>query len=78
MNMESIACGTPVITFKTGGSPEMLDENCGSVVECDDVDALEREIVRVCSTENRYTCMNSDLAKFDKSKRFEEYLDVYE
>ncbi|WP_289490328.1 glycosyltransferase, partial [Klebsiella pneumoniae] len=29
VNMEAIACGTPVLTFKTGGSPEMLDETCG-------------------------------------------------
>lgn len=26
VNMEAIACGTPVVTFDTGGSPEMLDE----------------------------------------------------
>ena len=25
VNMESIACGTPVLTFNTGGSPEILD-----------------------------------------------------
>ncbi len=24
VNMESIACGTPVLTFRTGGSPEIL------------------------------------------------------
>ena len=49
VNMEALACGTPVLTFQTGGSPEMLDETCGSVVACDDVDALEREIIRICT-----------------------------
>ena len=29
VNMESIACGTPVLTFRTGGSPEILDEKTG-------------------------------------------------
>lgn len=31
-NLESLSCGTPVITFDTGGSPESLDETCGRVV----------------------------------------------
>lgn len=33
VNMEAIACGTPVATFDTGGSPEMLDDKTGIVVE---------------------------------------------
>lgn len=79
VNMEALACGTPVVTFRTGGSPEMLDETCGSVVECDDIDALEREIIRVC-TERPYTkeaCMYKAL-EFDKNERFKEYLKLYE
>ena len=31
--MEALACGTPVITFKTGGSPEAIDSTCGLVVD---------------------------------------------
>ncbi len=79
VNMESIACGTPVITFKTGGSPEMLDETCGSVVECNDIDALEREVVRVC-TEKPYSeaeCVKKAL-EFDQNERFDEYIKLYE
>lgn len=79
VNMESIACGTPVITFRTGGSPEMVDENTGAVVECDDVDALEREIVRVCTDEpySKESCLKR-AEKFDKTERFKEYLTTYE
>ena len=79
VNMESIACGTPVLTFRTGGSPEMLDDTCGSVVDCDDIDALEKEIIRIC-TEKPYTkaaCI-SKAKEFDKNERFKEYLDLYE
>lgn len=32
VNLEALACGTPVITYKTGGSPETIDETCGVVV----------------------------------------------
>ena len=33
VNLEALACGTPVITYRTGGSPESLDERCGAVVD---------------------------------------------
>ena len=47
-NIEALACGTPVITFDTGGSPECCDESCAVMVPKDDIVALEREIIRVC------------------------------
>lgn len=79
VNMEAIACGTPVLTFRTGGSPEMLDETCGSVVDCDDIDSFEREIIRIC-TEKPYSqedCMRK-AEEFDQNKRFKEYCKLYE
>ncbi len=79
VNMEALACGTPVLTFRTGGSPEMLDETCGSVVDCDDIDALEKEIIRICE-EKPYTkqaCIKK-AKEFDKNERFKEYLELYE
>ena len=33
VNLESLACGTPIITFNTGGSPETIDDETGAVVE---------------------------------------------
>ena len=79
VNMESIACGTPVITFKTGGSPEMVDGTSGSVVECDDIDALEREIIRVCEDKpySKENCI-ARAQEFAKAKRFQEYVDLYD
>lgn len=79
VNMEALACSTPVITFRTGGSPEMIDETCGSVVECDDVDALEKEIIRVCDNRpfSRQACLEK-AREFDKNNRFEEYVKLYE
>lgn len=78
VNMECLACGTPVITFKTGGSPEILDETCGSVVPCDDIDAMEMEIRRICEEKpfSKETCLNR-AKSFDMNKRFEEYVDLY-
>lgn len=78
VNMESLACGTPVVTFRTGGSPEILDETCGSVVDCDDVDAMEIEIHRICE-EKPYSleaCLRR-AESFDMNARFKEYVELY-
>lgn len=76
VNMEAIACGTPVVTFNTGGSPEMIDENTGAVIKSEDIDALNKEIVYICEKKpySRAACINKS-KKFDRLK---EYLVLYE
>ena len=57
----------------------MLDESCGSVVACDDVDALEKEILRICTdTPYKKTACLKKAREFDQNKRFKEYLTLYE
>ena len=79
VNAEALACGTPVITFRTGGSPEVIDESCGRVVDCNDVDAMEAQIRRI-TAQRPYTaeaCMKR-AEKFDARGRFNEYIRLYE
>lgn len=78
VNIESLACGTPVVTFRSGGSPECIDETCGSVVECDDIDALEKEIIRIHGEHPYETqaCVNR-AGKFDCKKTYLKYLALY-
>ncbi len=78
VNMEALACGVPVITFKTGGSPEILDATCGSVVPRDDVDAMEKEILRVCegAPYSEAAC-TARARRFDRDARFDEYIELY-
>jgi glycosyltransferase involved in cell wall biosynthesis len=78
VNIESIACGTPVLTFRTGGSPECIDDTCGSVVDVDDIDALEREIIRI-TTEKLYSreaCVEFS-KKFNGYDRYNDYVELY-
>lgn len=79
VNVEANACGTPVVTFRTGGCPECIDDASGVTVACDDVDAMEREIIRVC-TEKPFTMENciKRAKQFDKTERFKEYINLYE
>lgn len=78
VNMESLACGTPVLTFKTGGSPEIPDDSTGRVVACNDEEALYNMILDI-ERERPFTidkCV--ERAKtFDEKIKFREYRDLY-
>lgn len=78
VNVEALACGTPVVTFKTGGCPECIDETCGAVVDCDDVDAMEIEIRRVCEEKpySKEACLKR-AKSFDMNERYDEYVQLY-
>lgn len=77
VNMEALACGTPVLTFRTGGSPEIPDENCGVVVPCGDVDAMEAAIRRLAKAPIDRKCCLDRAKGFDKNERFQEYVKLY-
>jgi len=40
VNLEAVACNTPVLTYRTGGSPESAEEYNGIVVERGDLNAV--------------------------------------
>lgn len=79
VNIEALACGTPVITYKTGGSPEAIDEKTGVVVEQGNVVALANAIMQLrdkpLSSED---CRKRAEEYFDKDKCFEKYVELYE
>lgn len=77
VNMESIACGTPVITFDTGGSPEIIDQDTGWVIEYNDTGALCKKIEQISreKPDCRQACLERSV-DFDSKKRFEEYLEL--
>lgn len=78
VNMEALACGTPVITFRTGGSPEILDESCGVVVNRNEIISLKEEILRICNRSpfSKDACRIKALS-FDQNSRFKEYVNLY-
>lgn len=81
INLEALACGTPVVTYKTGGSPEAIDDNTGIVVPRGDYDALINalEVVRK-SGKGFYqeACRKRAVDMFNKDSRFEDYIKVYQ
>ncbi len=78
VNIESIACGTPVLTFRTGGSPESLDACCGMVVDRDDREALFEAVIR-CKEQHLF--VSADCRKrgetYNHHDKFLEYIELY-
>lgn len=84
-NIEALACGTPVVTYRAGGSPETVDKaeddgvRIGLVTEKNDIQAVissieyfghkKPEVSKACRTQAR---------RFDKKDKFREYYELYQ
>ena len=80
VNMESLACGTPVITFKTGGSTEIITPECGIAIDKNDIKALYSAIIKMCDNSNKESCViecQKQSVKFDEKIAFNKYADLY-
>lgn len=79
VNLESLACGTPVITYRTGGSPESVDEKTGIVIDNGDLNGLSEAIRRMKkSSLLSLNCRKRAEELFDKDKCFEKYIELYD
>lgn len=79
-NLEALSCGTPIVTYKTGGCPETICSNSGLIVEQGDIKALKIAIEQVCSNGKAYynrACRKRAEEHFDKNKCFLQYLELY-
>lgn len=78
VHMESLACGTPILTFNTGGCTEVLTEQCGDWVPKNDVDQLYEYVKNTCTYSSFSGNACVDRAKgFRAEDRFEEYAGLY-
>ncbi len=81
VNIEALACGTPIITYRTGGSPEAIDEHTGAVIEQGDIVTFCEKIkefnVSKFKQRNSDNCRKRAVDKFNKDKCFEKYIDLY-
>jgi glycosyltransferase involved in cell wall biosynthesis len=79
-NLESISCGTPVVTYNTGGSIESITRETGIIIEKYDIFGLKEAIIEITQNGKAYyksNCRNHALRNFSKRQKFEEYLSLY-
>jgi len=81
VNLEAIACGTPVVTYRTGGSIESVTDGTGFVVEQGDVDGMLARVRELAATDRAamaVRCREYALAHFRKEDCYKNYIRLYE
>lgn len=79
-NLESMACGTPVVTYNTGGCGESVSCETGFVVDKGDVDSVAIAAKTICANgKERYLspCRERANKYYNKDDRFNEYINLY-
>lgn len=81
-NIEALACGTPVVTYKAGGAAESIDDTCGIAVERNSIQGVVAAIDKIMSQRGICYTKEQCLARarlYDRNYRFMEYVqEVYE
>ncbi len=80
-NLEALSCGTPVVTYRTGGSPESITSTTGQVVDMGNIADLVKAIEILCSENRdklRSVCREYAIAYFNKRECLEKYIELYE
>ncbi|MCU6733121.1 glycosyltransferase [Diplocloster agilis] len=74
VNLEALACGTPVFTFPTGGSTECIENGCGKIVTRQ---SLASDVTQLKTFEmNRNRCIEVS-KQYAMQDKFREYIELY-
>lgn len=79
-NIEALACGTPVITFNSGGSAEIIDKDTGIVSNSKTTQSLIYALSEIFSKPKSFflkKCRNRAELLYDKEQNFLEYIHLY-
>lgn len=73
--VEALACGTPVIAFRCGSVPELIDDGVSGFVVDDVAGAVER-VARLASI-RREDCRRAFVERFTAARMAEDYVEAY-
>jgi glycosyltransferase involved in cell wall biosynthesis len=74
--IEALACGTPVLAYRRGSAPEIIDDGVTGCL-CENLDELTAAVEQV-STLDRRRCRQTFEARFTVERMVQDYLEVYE
>ncbi|NCA98754.1 MAG: glycosyltransferase [Clostridia bacterium] len=80
-NLEALSCGTPVITFQTGGSVESVDAQTGYIARQGDLaDLLEKILLIKAQGKNHFAkaCRDKAENEFNREDKYQQYIDLYQ
>lgn len=77
VNMEAIACGTPVVTFDTGGCAETVDTSTGIIVSVNEIDKLIEAIDVIRQEQINPGVCKKKARNYSQDLKYMEYLELY-
>lgn len=76
-NLEALACGTPVCTYRTGGSIESVNEGNGFVVEKNELGGVKKIIEERLHSRKMGLHLDIDRKRISKEYMAEQYIKLY-
>lgn len=80
VNLEALACGTPVVTYRTGGSPEIVTNDTGIVVEKGNFEQLVSAIEKIREKGRKsysVACRKHAVELYNKNRCYQDYINLY-
>jgi len=80
-NLESLACGTPVITYDSGGSTEAIDNQTGDSIKKGDNRGLIKAVNNILGNNKehyQHSCRKRAVNLYNKHERYSQYYDLYD
>lgn len=79
-NLEALACGTPILSFATGGSGEALDEETGWLIERGNAEAFIATALGIAKKTEALAlkCRQRAVQHYDKALMIQRYIELME
>ena len=80
-NIEAQACGTPVVCYAAGGTPETVSPKTGTLIPPGDRKELLNAVISLAETPKHTqseACRERAVRLFDQHDRFAEYINLYD
>jgi len=80
-NIEALSCGTPVVTYATGGSSETISDRTGIVSRKGDLNLAIQAIMKIKSLGKEYysrACRDRAIKMFKEENTYTKYVDLYQ
>ena len=76
-NLEAQACGTSVLTYRTGGSVESVTQDTGYIVEQGDLENVRKIVLQHSKTEDTIKACVINAKEYDRKLTFQKYVNLY-
>lgn len=78
VNLEALACGTPVLTFNTGGSPECVKNKAEWVIQSNDIGEIITKLDALSRKPKGAIRISENRSEYDENLCYRRYIKLYE